>query len=133
MTVLVGFLPTPEGEAAFAAGLAEAQLRGQDLLVLNSARAGAPVSTDVAPPDLVEQLTARAAERGVRLEVRQAVHGGDTADEVLRVAEESNASLVVIGLRRRSPVGKLIMGSSAQRILLNADRPVLAVKPHAQA
>lgn len=129
MTVLIGFLPTPEGEAAFAAGLAEAQRRGEDLLVLNSPRGGAPVSTDVAPPGLVEQLSARAQQLGVSLEVRQLPHGGDAAEEVIRVAEESDASLIVIGLRRRSPVGKLIMGSNAQRILLNADRPVLAVKP----
>ncbi|SOD98198.1 universal stress protein [Blastococcus haudaquaticus] len=54
---------------------------------------------------------------------------GDAADEVLRVAQEVSASVIVIGLRKRSPVGKLLMGSSAQRILLDADRPVLAVKP----
>ncbi|WP_222195083.1 universal stress protein [Modestobacter italicus] len=129
MTVLVGFVPTPEGEAAFTAGLAEARRRGEDLLVLNSPRGGAPVSADVAPPELVVALTARAQADGVPLELRQTPHTGDLADAVLRVAEEADASVIVIGLRRRSPVGKLLMGSSAQRILLDADRPVLAVKP----
>ena len=129
MTVLVGFLPTPEGEAAFTAGLAEAVRRGEALLVLNSPRGGAPVSADVAPPELVEQLTARAQADGVALQVRQTPHAGDLADEVLRVAGEADASVIVIGIRRRSPVGKLLMGSAAQRILLDADRAVLAVKP----
>ena len=130
MTVLAGFLPTPEGEAAFAAALQEAARRGEDLLVLNSPRSGAPVSAEVAPPELVEQMSSRAADAGVPVEVRQAPHSSDAADEVLRVAEEVDASVIVIGLRRRSAVGKLLMGSAAQRILLDADRPVLAVKPH---
>ena len=50
--------------------------------------------------------------------------GGQTVEE----AERVGASLIVIGLRRRTPVGKLILGSNAQRILLDASCPVLAVK-----
>jgi nucleotide-binding universal stress UspA family protein len=68
------------------------------------------------------------AESGVRHEVRQTM-GEDVADQVLAVAEETGAELIVIGLRRRSPVGKLIMGSTSQRVLLGAHCPVLAVKP----
>ena len=129
MTVLVGYVPTPEGEAAFAAALAEARRRAEPLVVLNTARSGAPVSADVAPEDAVRRLTDRAEQAGVPLEVRQESHSGDTADEVLRVATEVDASVIVIGLRKRSAVGKLLMGSAAQRILLDADRPVLSVKP----
>jgi len=44
------------------------------------------------------------------------------------VANETDADLIVIGLRRRTPVGKLILGSNAQRILLDAPCAVLAVK-----
>jgi nucleotide-binding universal stress UspA family protein len=133
VTVLVGFVPTPEGEAAFTAGLEEARRRGEDLLVLNSPRGGAPVSADVAPPELVQQLSTQAETVGVALQVVQTPHSGDLADTVLGAAEEHDASVVVIGLRRRSPVGKLLLGSSAQRILLDADRPVLAVKPRSDA
>ena len=129
MTVLVGYLPSAEGEAASAAGLDEARRRGEDLVVLNSPRRGAPVSTEMAAPELVEELTSRAAASAVKLEVRQGVHSGELAEEVLDVADEIDASVIVIGLRRRSPVGKLLLGSSAQRILLDATRPVLAVKP----
>jgi nucleotide-binding universal stress UspA family protein len=128
MTVLVGYVPTPEGEAAFAAGLDESRRRGEALLVLTSPRGGAAVSSDVAPDSTVQDMSARASAAGVEVEVRQAPHSGVAADEVLRVAQEADASVIVIGLRKRSAVGKLLMGSSAQRILLDADRPVLAVK-----
>jgi nucleotide-binding universal stress UspA family protein len=129
VTVLVGFVPTAEGEAAFAAALDEAQRRGEDLLVLNSPRDGAPVSADVAPPEVVAALAARAEAAGVAMRLVQEPRHGELADEVLRAAGDADASVIVVGLRRRSPVGKLILGSSAQRILLEADRPVLAVKP----
>ena len=128
MTVLVAFTPTPRGEAAFDAGLEEAQLRGEDLLLVNSPRSGSMVSADLASQQRMGELLSRAAASGVRLDVRQEDHDGDVAEHVLSVASEVDATLVVIGLRRRTAVGKLILGSSAQRILLGSDRPVLAVK-----
>ena len=51
-----------------------------------------------------------------------------TADDLDAIADEVGADLIVIGLRRRSPVGKLILGSAASRILLTAHHAVLAVK-----
>jgi nucleotide-binding universal stress UspA family protein len=129
MTVLVAFLPTPEGEAAYAAALGEAQRRNEPLVLLNSPRGGAAVSAEVAPEPVVQDLRGRAEASGVDLQVQQAPHAGELADEVLRVAQDVDASVVVIGLRKRTPVGKFFLGSNAQRILLDADRPVLAVKP----
>jgi nucleotide-binding universal stress UspA family protein len=60
--------------------------------------------------------------------VRQLVRGNDPSQDLIEVANEVNADFIVIGLRRRTPVGKLILGSNAQRILLDASCPVLAVK-----
>jgi nucleotide-binding universal stress UspA family protein len=128
MTVLVGYIPTAEGEAAFAAGLAEAVRRKEGLLVLNSPRENTPMSPALADEAAIERLRSQASTAAVDLEIRQAPYTGELADAVVDVAKETDASVIVIGLRHRSPVGKLLMGSTAQRILLEADRPVLAVK-----
>ena len=61
--------------------------------------------------------------------VDQSDHGDDIVETFTEVAAAASARLVVIGLRRRSPVGKLVTGSDAQRLLLDLDVPILAVKP----
>ena len=128
MSIIVGFVPTPAGEAALSAGIAEAQLRKQDRVIVNSAREGALVDKAVAAEDVLARASRQAEEAGVKATVIQPPYQHDLADEFLEVAREANASLIVIGLRHRSQVGKFILGSHAQRILMQADRPVLAVK-----
>ena len=129
-TIVVGYLPKPEGEAALAQGIAEAKLRSAKLILVSSHRGGddfdsaASAKADKA----MEDAAARAKAEGVEPEVRQLVRGFEASEDLLKLADEVNADLIVIGLRRRSPVGKLILGSNAQRILLDASCPVLAVK-----
>jgi nucleotide-binding universal stress UspA family protein len=52
----------------------------------------------------------------------------EPSEELVRAAQAHDASLIVIGLRHRTPVGKFLLGSHAQRVLLEATCPVLAVK-----
>ena len=129
MSIVVGYVPTPAGEAAVQAAITEARLRDEDLLVVNSAREGSVVETTVATTEDLSRILTLADDAGVRAEVVRGTHRDDFTDEILDLAEKHDASLIVIGLRRRSTVGKFIMGSVAQRILLQADHPVLAVKP----
>jgi nucleotide-binding universal stress UspA family protein len=128
MSIVVGFVPTPAGDAALKTGIAEARLRNLELLIVNSAREGALVDKSVAPADLLQQAAQQATAAGVKATVVQPPYQHDLADEFLDVAREANATLIVIGLRQRTQVGKFILGSHAQRILMQADRPVLAVK-----
>ncbi|GAB2482441.1 universal stress protein [Promicromonospora xylanilytica] len=129
MSIVVGYVPTPAGEAAVRAAIAEAVLRDEGLLVVNSAREGSLVESTVATDEDLSRVLALAQDAGVRAEVVRGTHRDDFTDEILDLAEQHDATLIVIGLRRRSTVGKFIMGSVAQRILLQADHPVLAVKP----
>lgn len=129
-TVVVGYVPKPEGEAALSTAISEARLRNAKLVVVNSHRGGSDFDADASTKAERELNTVRKAleESGVEFEVRQLVRGFEPAEDLLSIAEASEAELVVIGLRRRSPVGKLILGSNAQRVLLDAHCPVLAVK-----
>ena len=129
MTILIGFVPTPAGEAALAAGLAEAARSGEDVVILNSPRRGATVDADLIDDDVAEGLLAKASARGVAARVDHADHGSDIVDTFEALVERTDARMVVLGLRRRSPVGKFLLGSDVQRLLLQLEVPVLAVKP----
>ncbi|WP_106537416.1 universal stress protein [Haloactinopolyspora alba] len=128
--IVVGYVPKPEGRAALRRAAEESKLRGARLVVINSAHGGRDHDgEEAARADAeLEQARGQLAEAGVEAEVRQLVRGMDVAEDLISVAEETGADFIVIGLRRRSPVGKLILGSNAQRILLDAPCPVLAVK-----
>jgi nucleotide-binding universal stress UspA family protein len=128
MTILIGYVPTPAGEAALEHGLVEAARRGDEVVLVNSPRRGATADARLVDDDFARDLVARAAERGVSATVDHADHGADIVETFEHLVERTGADLVVIGLRHRTPVGKLVMGSSAQRLLLELRVPILAVK-----
>ncbi|MFI2102142.1 universal stress protein [Isoptericola sp. NPDC019693] len=117
MAIVVGLLSTAEGQAALAAAKREAHERAVPLTVV-ATRDDGPERQAV-EDDLAASGLAYSVVGGT----------GDLAEDLVRTAQEAGAELIVVGLRRRSPVGKLILGSGAQRILLEAPCPVLAVKP----
>src|SRR3954463_14711372 len=128
MTIVVGYVPTPEGEAALTAAISEAQRREEPLHVLNTSRGDSLADNRFLTEPAVEEVRARLDESGVVYEIEQLVRGHEASEELVEAADRVHASLLVIGIRRRTPTGKLITGSQAQRILLDANCPVLAVK-----
>ncbi len=130
-TIVVGFIPSPQGQAALEHAIAEARLRGGRLLIVNAAGTDAFADERRAGEDDLAGMHDTLANAGVEYDIRQTGSDQNAADTLVSVAEESGAALIVIGLRQRSRVGKLLMGSNAQRILLDARCPVLSVKAHA--
>lgn len=130
MAIVVGYVPTKEGRAALRRAADESLLRKSKLIVINSQRGGRDYDGAEAERFETElnRVQGELDEVGIEHEVRQLVRGNEPAEDLIAVAEEESADFIVIGLRRRTPVGKLILGSNAQRILLDASCPVLAVK-----
>ncbi len=113
-----------------ATALTEAKHRETGLVVVNATKGDAFVDTKYANAEELEVMLAGLAESGIDVTVRRDATA-DMAHLVVDVAKETDASLVVVGIRPRSPVGKAVIGSVAQRIVLDAPCPVLAVKPDA--
>jgi nucleotide-binding universal stress UspA family protein len=128
VTILLAYIPSPQGDAALDRAIEEARAHGTDLVVLNAARGEAVTESHRLYNDEAADITARLERSGVAFTVRRAVEPTQPVEQVLKVAREINAQTLVIGLRRRSPTGKLIFGSTAQQLLLEAPCPVLAVK-----
>jgi nucleotide-binding universal stress UspA family protein len=127
MTILVAYAPRPEGQAALEKGMEMAKSQNERLLVVNTSAGGhrRPLMADSQDIERIETLL---AESGLNAEFKLFVRGKSAVEEIEELVESQAVSLLVIGLRKRSAVGKLIMGSVAQDILLSVSCPVLAVK-----
>jgi nucleotide-binding universal stress UspA family protein len=133
MNIVVGYLPTREGSAAFDHALSLARRGGSRLVVVNTGRHGDNSHPSFASGQDLDAIVAELTDAGVDHDVRQPATRISAAEAIIETASDVAADLIVIGLRRRSPVGKVITGSTAQAVLLDASCPVLAVKPGQQA
>ncbi len=114
MTIIVAVSDNKEGRHALAEAVTEARQLGTDLVAVNLTAK----KLDVSGLDIDD----------VELTVVDGEAKGDPADTVLEEITERGATRLVIGVKRRTPVGKAILGSVSQRLLLHSPVPVLAVK-----
>lgn len=128
MTVLLAHVPNRSAEAAFAAALRQASLREVPLVVINATDMESHEDSRRARREAVRTMILRGRDLGVEVEVEQPV-GPDVATMILNRAAGLPAEVIVLGIRRRSTVGKLLLGSTAQRVLMEAPCEVLLVKP----
>ena len=128
MTILLAYIRTPEGDAALATAVEEARLRSSGVVVVNVTRPVSEVDSPLSAEQLGDAVAGLLASSGIMAELRQLPAGTDPAEGILQVVAETKPDLVVIGMRRRTEVGKLLLGSTTQQLLLRIDCPVLAVK-----
>lgn len=128
MTILVAYAPRPEGQAALDKGIEIAKRRCERLVVVNASPGGRQEDPSMADVQDVERVERLLAQSGLQAEFKQFVRGNSAVAEIEGLVDTLQVSLLIIGLRRRTAVGKLILGSVAQEILLSVSCPVLAVK-----
>ncbi|AIY90446.1 universal stress protein [Geoglobus acetivorans] len=108
----------------------EAKFRGMKLHIIHSSPGGD--KTDLEEVEFGEKLLADAekiaGEYGIDVETHFLLRGNDPAKDILLFCEEVNAKLVVIGVKKRTPAGKLLFGSVAQQVILHAEIPVICIK-----
>ena len=126
--VVAAFSADDYGRAAIEHGEAIARSSGARLVVVNATRGDKLVDDRYAHEDVIAALRDRLEADGLDFEIRHDVVP-DVAEAVLDAAEQNAADVIVVGVRHRTPVGKLLLGSVAQRVILEARCPVLAVKP----
>jgi nucleotide-binding universal stress UspA family protein len=129
MTVAVAHQVSATSRKALAQAVQEAKYRETDLAVLHvvdSIDADRQEAYRLGVADEIEKAVG--GDSAVPWQLHLATAGPDLADALLSLVDGIAADLLVIGARRRSPVGKALLGSVAQTVILQADLPVLVVK-----
>lgn len=131
MTIVVGYSPSGQGMAALQAAVRSARRTKESLVVAFYQFNDTGDALAAPSEDEVRTALAAADAEGIDVTLRSRSLQ-DIGEFLLTVVDEVSASLLVIGLRRKSPIGKLNLGAAARRVVLGAPCPVLAVKgdPH---
>lgn len=135
MAIVVGFSDSPLGQTAIERAAKEAAQRSVPLILVHHAAARHNEEDTASYParrreaaDAVEQRASELSTGGVQCRPYVPSVPMSASEAVLDAAREYDAELIVVGIRRRSPVGKAFLGSTSQEILLAADCAVLGVK-----
>lgn len=130
MKIVVGYDMTDPAEKALTKAIEYAKDLKATLVLIASLVGG--TKEDVEEINAYEKglrlAHQRATSSGVTCEKHLLMRGNHPGEDLVGYAKETSADLIVIGIKKRSKVGKLMFGSTAQYVILACECPVLAVK-----
>ena len=128
-TIVVGYIDNPPGNRALSLAIEEARHRNAELIVVHSLRGGQQTTPEEihASREALARVETRLASEDIDFEVETFVRGQAPSEDLLQVAAERSADLIVVGYQKRSTTGKLLLGSTPLAVMLGATSPVLAV------
>lgn len=130
MSVAVAHTSTTNGRRALVAAIEEVRQRGTDLAVLHVVGSLDADTVEAYRAGIADEVDEAAGGAAVswNLHLRTAPSTAEIDEILLDLVEQVSPTLLVIGTRRRSPLGKAVFGSVAQTLILEARCPVLVVK-----
>ena len=130
MKILVGYKGTDAGKDLMDVAVKQAKaFKGEILIVTSMVGGETSEAQEVADAEKnLEQAKAYFDDSGIKSQTHLLVRGFEAGEDIVKFAREKNVDEILIGVRSRSKVGKLIFGSTAQIVILDAHCPVLTVK-----
>ena len=130
MKLLVGYDGSNSAKAALELACKHATAFDATVCIITSMQQGteSDVGDIEAANSALEQIQAKVTAAGLTGETHLLIRGKTPGDDLTSYATENDVDEIFIGVRRRSKVGKLLMGSTAQQIILKAPCPVMTVK-----
>ena len=130
MKILLGYDGSEEADRALSLAVRHAKAFGAKVLVLKSRNKGTNEDLPDIEKDeeLLENAKKMLAEAGVECETHLVIRGETPAEDLIDFAEENKVDEIIVGIAKKSRVGKLIFGSNAQYVILHAPCPVVTVQ-----
>ena len=130
MKLLVAYNGTKEAEAALALAKTHAKIFEAKLVVISSSEGGKGEKLEdinKIKRDL-EKIQEDLSKDGIDCDVEQLARGLAPGEDIVLFAEENEVDQIYVGIRKKSRTSKLILGSTAQFIILKSKCPVTSVK-----
>ncbi|MGD0971047.1 MAG: universal stress protein [Desulfobaccales bacterium] len=130
MKLVVAYRASEVGEKVLALAIARARQSGAQVYLVTSLVGGAETPVDVieqARTDL-DQAAGLLAANGIAAETHLLIRGLSAGEDVVQFVQEIGADEIIVGIWKKSKVGKVLFGSTAQDVILTAGCPVLTTK-----
>ncbi len=130
MKILVGIDGSNTSREALQAAIKNARAFSGELMAVTSMATGTTEENEEirAAKETLEEVKAVVENAGVACATHLLIRGNSAGEDIVEFAEVNGVDLIVVGVKRRSRVGKILMGSSAQFVIMKAGCPVLTVK-----
>ena len=128
--IIVGIDDSKVSQEVLKMAVKSAKAFNATIVLVTSMKGGPDVPREefVAAEKLLSKAEAYLQEADVPCEGHMSVRGLEPGEDIVKFAEEKEADQIIIGVKRRSKVGKLLFGSNAQYVILNAPCPVLTIR-----